>query len=450
VHYSAGDVSLEGSGLKNRVGELAGALKVSSAAGGGVGLDGFVSVQHAEVSHAASGLTLEDVSLRLPVNLDAMVPREGSMHVGRVKHNGADVRGDVTARMFVTRSRLWADVTWPLLSEGEVKASADFYFLPQARFGIAGTVKAWVPRFEFTKAAELRALLPGAIADADVTGRFDAEVGYSLGTDGTEQRWGTVNVENASLNSKSLDADLSGVSGLVSLRSFDPLESHPGQRLSVKSARLGKYAIRDGGGHFRLDPGGIIFVEDAAFAFAGGEVSARGFRIQPSRQAVEMVVYADGLDLGKLASTVSDGRVNGTGKVYARLPVSVVWPERIRPGTGYVYAEGGDGRISLGVNAADVAALLGASAQGDANQQLLKERITGALTSFGYSQLSLTFTRDEQATDPAKALIASLRFAGKGPEKLGGQVLDLTFNFTGVEDLLSAALLIKRGSGGGR
>jgi hypothetical protein len=102
------------------------------------------------------------------------------------------------------------------------------------------------------------------------------------------------------------------------------------------------------------------------------------------------------------------------------------------------------------VNAADVAALLGASAQGDANQQLLKERITGALTSFGYSQLSLTFTRDEQATDPAKALIASLRFAGKGPEKLGGQVLDLTFNFTGVEDLLSAALLIKRGSGGGR
>lgn len=461
--YASKDLTLSGSGLVNNVGDMGGVVHLSLPANAPPGLDGYAALNHMTVTHEASGLVLQDASLRLPVNLDATTPREGSLHVASVLRNGTSVKGDISARMFVTRSRLWADVTWPLLSEGTVKASADFYFLPQASYGIAGTVKAWVPPFEFTRAAELRALLPPSVADADVAGKFDAEVGYSLSIDGNEQRWGTVNVTDASLSSRTLDADLSGVTGTVSLRSFDPLESHPGQRLSVSSARLGSYQVRNGSGRFRLDPGGIIFVEDAAFAFAGGEVSARGFRVQPSRQAVDLTLYADKLDLGALASLASGGRVSGSGRMFARLPVSVVWPDVIRLGSGYLYAEGGDGRISLGVNAEDVGRLLGASVQdpsgagggtggGGGNQQLLQQRITGALTSFGYSDLAVTFTRDDHASDPARALTASVRFAGKGPESAGGQVLDLTFNFTGVEDLLSAALLVKRsgaGVGGG-
>jgi len=226
------------------------------------------------------------------------------------------------------------------------------------------------------------------------------------------------------------------------------LETPAGQRLTVERGRLGKFEVQDGKVDFRLDPGNIIFVESAVFGYAGGEVAARGFRVQPGRSAADLVVYADNLDIATIAERLSEKKVSGSGKLYARLPVSVVWPERINLGTGYVYAEasgraGPTGSLRFTGFAVQIADLVGKSigsggTAGQATTEQIKERVTGALVDFGFSSLTLDLIKPAD-----KPLTLSIKTTGKGPAVTGGQELDLTFNVTGLEELANRYLGLK-------
>lgn len=424
-------------------------------------VDGDATVDSLSVKHEALGVGLEGLSLQVPVrgilgDSAASKHEEGTFSAEAVVYGNRRFPG-ITGSVFLSREGLWAGLDWPLLTEGVVKASAAVDWT-----GVATNtqLQAWVPAFDFTRADEIRAFLPEALADADIRGTFSAQVQYFITPD-TVIRWGEVEVKNGSLRSRELDAELIGINGRVWTRSFSPLETPPGQTLTVERGRLGKLEVFNGTVDFRLDPGDIVFVEAAAFGYAGGVLSARGFRVQPGRGAADIVVYADNVDIGTMATTLSEGRISGTGKLYARLPVSVVWPDRIHLGTGYIYAEasgepGRTGTLRFTGYAQDIGNLVARSMGGptgdrtrDAAMTQVQSRVTSALVDFGFNSLTLDLTKPDNAP-----LTLTIRTNGRGPAVpatrgspgSAGQELNLTFNVTGLDEIINQYLGL-RGTG---
>lgn len=411
-----------------------------------ISLDGYVRVENTDVNVPVAGVTVHGLDIRLPFSLDATTPPNGRFTTTSVERNGQSLPA-ITGEVWVTRKAAYLGLDWPIVPEGTVKASASVDFLPGKT---VADIRAWVPEFDFKASEALRRLLPPGLADLDVTGKFAAELRYVI--DGpTVYQWGAIDVKDASIRSKALDADLTGVSGQVWTRSLSPLETPPGQSVKVRSAKLGNLKVSEGSIEFRLDPGNLIFVESAGFGFAGGVLTARGFRVDPIRSATDLTLYADKLDVGQLAETLAPGKVSGMGKMYARLPVSVEWPKRVTlHDGGYIYAAAtgpnlsnpehvnASGVLNLGPYGETIGSWVGVSpndpmGQPSTNPQEIKadvsRRVVAALSDFGFTTLSLDLNR-KSATDP---LVATLRTNGVGTQKTGGQVLDLTFNFSGLE-----------------
>jgi hypothetical protein len=249
-------------------------------------------------------------------------------------------------------------------------------------------------------------------------------------------QWGQVAVKDASIKSVQNDAELGGVNGHVWTRDFSRLETPPNQTLSVESGRQGKMNVSKGQVNFRIDPGNIIFVESAKFGFAGGELTARGFRVAPAESAADLYLYADNIDVGELAKIASDGKVTGTGKLYGRLPVSVKYPDRLTLGEGYVYAEapGGDtarGQLQLGEYADQVTGMAVGQMPPNAVTEQVKKQLQATLANFNYGSLVFELKRPEDGT-----LKVTLRAAGKGASPTGSVPLDLTLNLSGLEDAI--------------
>lgn len=439
-------------------------------------LDGRVRVDDLHVRHADAGFAVEGLDLEVPLaarfESDATSPpTEGRFTVRSLLYRDRPFPG-VTGTLFLSPTALWAGLDWPVLTEGVVKASASVDW----RRDVVTQLDVWLPEFDFTRADEIRSLLPDALATADIRGRFAAKLSYYINPE-TVVRWGEIEVRNGSLRSRELDAELLGVSGRVWTRSFSPLETPPGQTVSVERARLGRFDVRNGRVDFRLDPGDILFVESARFEYADGEVTARGFRVQPGRGAADVVVYADNLDIGRLAAQFSDGRISGSGRLYARLPLTVVWPQRVELGSGYIYAEasgnpGPAGVLRLTGYAQDIGRLVGLSMGGpsgdparDAAVRQVQTRVTDALVEFGFTSLTLDLTRPEQGP-----LTVTIRTTGRGPTAAptpptpapapptrgrtrpppsptpapASQELNLTFNVTGLEALVNAYLGLRQ------
>lgn len=485
VHASAGraaaaarfnllSIHVVAQGFDFRAAQLALAARLSTHDAEPWTFDGRLGVRGLSVDHPGLGLGLHDIDLDLPLQglpgaTSASAPTEGRFSAGRVVYNGRELPG-ITGTVFSSPTALWAGVDWPLLTEGVVKASAALDWSGD----LVTQLDIWLPEFDFTRAEDLRAFLPEALATADIRGRFSAKVSYYIDPE-TVVRWGEIEVRNGWLRSRELDAELVGVSGRVWTRSFDPLETPPGQTLSVERARLGRFEVRNGQVDFRLDPGDLIFVESARFGYAGGIVAARGFQVQPGRGAADLVLYADDLDIAQLAAQFSDGRVSGSGRVYARLPVSVVWPQRVDLGTGYIYAQasgipGQAGTLRLTGYAQDIGRLVGMSMGGptgdptrDAAMQQVQRRVTDALVEFGFNSLTLDLLRAQDgpltvtirtngrglvtSLPPAAAPAAAARDRRRPPPASGppsAQELDLTFNVTGLERLINAYLGLRQ------
>lgn len=417
-------------------------LSATLGLGSTLSLSGYAALNDADVDSTPFGVSLKGLSVSWPISLDATIPLEGTFKVGSVLARGQSLPG-LTGTMWITRREAEGGFEWPLVPNGVVKASGKVFFLPNRTIASA---RAWIPEFEFTDAPNLRQLLPQGLSDAAITGKFSAKVQYSI--DGSEiTRWGEVEVKDASIKSTLADAEASGISGHVWTREFSPLETPPNQTLSVKAARQGKLNVTDGSVNFRVDPGNIIFAESASFGFAGGTLSARGFRVDPANAAAELYIYGDHLDLNEIAQLASDGKVSGTGKLYARLPVSVRYKDNyISLGDGYLYVQpprnttgalGTLGSLQLGPYANQVTDLAVKQLPPGQLSDQLKARLYATLANFNYSALSFEFTR------PDDKLKVAVHTEGKGPPDAGSQPLDLTLNLTGLEDALTLWLGIR-------
>lgn len=416
-------------------------------------LDGYVRVENTDVAAPAFGLTLHGLDIRLPFALNATTPPSGRFTTTSVERAG-QLLPPLTGELWLTRKAAYLGLDWPILPEGTVKASASIDFLPQKT---VADIQAWVPEFDFRSSDAIRKLLPPALADLDVTGKFSAELRYTI--DGpTLFQWGEIDVKDATIKSKALDADLTGVSGQVWTRSLSPLETPPGQTLSVKSARLGNLQVANGSVDFRIDPGNLIFVESSSFSLAGGQLTARGFRVDPARNATDLTLYADKLDVGQLAQILAPGKVTGSGRLFARLPVSVQWPQRVTlHDGGYLYASANGpnpqapehltatGSLNLGPYGETIGSWVGVSPGATPSTPSLSpadirsdvaRRVVSALSDFGFSHLALDLTRPSP-TDP---LSARLKMNGVGTSKTGAQALDLNFNFSGFESAFNLYL----------
>lgn len=284
----------------------------------------------------------------------------------------------------------------------------------------------------------LASLWPAA-GDWALTGQFslDGQVQWRRGQMQPRIR---LSVQDAAIKSKAYDVAMEGISGETTISQFAPLTTPGNQPFSIRHATVGKFEGTDGRIAFRIESPGSILIERTQWGWAGGSLYAYAFRIDPAHPAVNLIVYADHLELKQLLPLISSGQASGEGVLYARVPVAVNWP-RVTLGEGFVYATGG-GWMKLGETVAVVGDLLDQSDPRFKQQPELsqvKTRMMVAMRDFQYDVLKVDFKSDGN-----KGLVASVQVHGKGRTGDKPQEVYLTVNTTGLDQLFNEVLVIKK------
>lgn len=393
-------------------------------------------------------VTIPSIQATLPFTLGDNAVKQGTLTSAAVLVSGVSCPG-ITGTFDLTPTQLAAAFDWPLLDAGSVKASGWVDISGSRRLMGANL---WMDEFQLTDLEELRQIFtPLRTVSASGTLKLNA----ALEWDGNRAYpHAEFTFKDAAISSRQHDADLTGLSGYIYLDSLFPPSSLPNQQVTVATARFGKLTATDGALAFRLEPptkdtpAGSLLVEKSRFAFAGGSVESRGFRLAFHDSSTELVLNAGGLQLQSVIDLLTD-KAAGTGLLYARIPVSLRFPEVTAIGHGFLYAEPGSGSLSVKDLTGDLRASLDASlgaGQGDPTLDTVRQRVLGALFNFRYDVFRADF-RPEITPNPQPNqdwLLTNLRISGRGAPGTGEQVLDLTTNLRFTLQDLNKLLAVKK------
>lgn len=300
-----------------------------------------------------------------------------------------------------------------------------------------GRLSVEVPEFQIEDGDQLNRLLADKLG-LSVTGGFAADAELCFAGDRVEPLVG-FRIEGAKLASQKYDATLDGIKADVTITSVDPISTPGAQHIEVKSANLGKLAVKDGLIAFRIEGPESLFIERTEWGWAGGRLYTHALRINPRAPKYALTVFAERLGLAEILALVPEGRATGDGSLYGRLAVAISWP-KIDFGNGFLYATPGKGWIKV-KDAEVVGDLLEQNdprwAQDPARAQI-KDRIVDALTDFEYSVLKTDYIRE------GDGVLARIHLQGKGrrgekPQEIGG----LTINLRGFDKVLNETILMK-------
>jgi hypothetical protein len=113
-----------------------------------------------------------------------------------------------------------------------------------------------------------------------------------------------------------------GLNTVLRARSLTPLVLDPGQAVGIGLMDVG-VPLTDGQVLFGYGQEGRIAVQDAVWSWAGGTVRTSPFRISPDEMSADIVLDAQGLELGKLLDLLPVDGVSGTGLMSGRIPVEI-------------------------------------------------------------------------------------------------------------------------------
>ncbi len=209
-------------------------------------------------------------------------------------------------------------------------------------------------------------------------------------------------------------------------------------RFAFREASVGGVGLGPGAAVVAFDGDGVVTFEDAVVELGGGRVQAAPFRIDPDDPELDLSLAVHGLKLREVLRTVSDGRASGTGELDGRLAFRM----RLEPRLGVeigdsVLSARGKGRIRIGDAA--LRESVERSAKSMPYDEQLRRHVTGALTDFEYTELSLAFRKSGAA--------GRLRASVHGRGKVVPQELRLTLDVNGVQEIVDEVLRL-RPSGG--
>lgn len=296
------------------------------------------------------------------------------------------------------------------------------------------------------------ASMPAPIAEA----LFQIEGGGSMWMDGlVEIDRGRVVpdinlvVADASVRDPADAWSAGGVSLEATLTSFWPLAATG--ELRLLNAKYGLTPIDDVLTTFDIRSLEHIGIE--RFSAGLGELGhfrATAFTVDFNEPYIQTQVYGEHMNLRAWLTLLAEGKVEGEGYLYGRLPVTVDPSRKDRPfeiGDGYLYAEPGKGGIRLlDRNLAEQVAA-GANIPMD-NPQVaaeIRQRLIDTIMDFQYDVLRVDLVPGEGGVD-GRVFVSGQGRQAVNPVPIGG----LTFNIREfdrtVMDLLETRARLNRGS----
>ncbi|UJR85349.1 intermembrane phospholipid transport protein YdbH family protein [Sandaracinus amylolyticus] len=401
-----------------------------------------LAIRVARMTQTDAELSLRDVRLDLPFDLDAQQSIRARGR-GRARHSAWSgvALGPTEGTLALVGDQLG------LTLEGRASARAPFHV--DVALGIEtgrGHVDIEVPIAPIDANDALHRVF-AKHCGARIVGRTGVSLHGLLGPQvGAGE--GRVTFENVALENESGQLQASGLSGTLDLAHLDPPVSAGADRVRWDALTLGgTISLREGSAniHFARPPRGAgrtasgtvrreIVIAGAEAAVGGGRVQVAPFRVDPEAPSLALDLTLRGIELQRLASAVSSGRASGTGRLDGRMSLRVdlvADTPRIVLGRGRLSARG-PGRVRIRELPASATPARGLDQLRDG--EWIEQRVLAALADFEYSRLAFEL-HGEEGTTRLRA-----RVQGRGART--PQELDLTLQVNGLQPALDRGLVL--------
>ncbi len=374
------------------------------------------------------------ISLTLPISGGMVLSNKGRFSIGQVGYDRIDLPGP-SGQIGIHDNRLLIEGAWNPLSHTPLSFKADLDMNGPA---MAGRLDADADWFDMPGREVLNRLVPG-LSDLDITGQ--AKIRARIGMDGSRLMPDLeASLRDMAITSRQKDMEASGISGSVRVNSLSPVSTPGNQMLTIDRIRLGAFEGGEGLLAFHLEDPDHLFLEKMRLRLPqGGTIALQSARFDLEKQGGSVEVLLENIDLVALLARLTDGKIDGSGLVYGRIPVSYA-AGKIRLDSGYVYAVPGTGHLGIRDDAWMNALMfyVNEAMAGHPYLSLVSERMEQALRDFQYSYLAIDLKKAGSET-AAKVELRGKGVRGDPPQEIGSLVL----NINDLEELINRVLGLK-------
>ena len=381
---------------------------------------------------------IKQISLNLPLSSGMALPERGRFSIGQVGYDRIDLPGP-SGQIGIHNNRLLVDGAWNPLLHAPLSFKANLDMNGSAMTGRLDADADW---FDMPGRDDLNRLVPG-LSVLDVTGqarlKMRIDVDGPLLTPDLE-----VSFRDMAITSHQKDLEASGISGSVRVDRLAPASTPGNQVLTIDRLRMGAFEAGDGLLAFRLEDPDHLFLEKMRLRLPqGGTIVLQSARFDLGKQGGSVEVFLENIDLVALLANLTDGKIDGSGLVYGRIPVSYA-AGKIRLGTGYVYAVPGTGNLGIRDEAwlKTLMLYVNEAMAGHPYLSLVSERMEQALRDFQYNYLTIDLKKAGSET-AARVELRGKGVQGDPPQEIGSLVL----NINDLEELINRVLGFKMTSG---
>jgi hypothetical protein len=262
----------------------------------------------------------------------------------------------------------------------------------------------------------------------------------------------TIATKNADLSSTRYQLQAEVINGSITFTGLSPVATPGNQLIEFRQLKMGKLLMEDGVIALRLedDPAAIL-IERAEWGCLGGRVYSRALRIDQSHPEMDIRLFADGLDVGKLFGMAFGEDGNGSGSLYGMIPVTAsrTHPSDFSIGEGFLYSTTEEGSWKLSDSASATAVQraleqqLERALQGTVNQDV-HDKIFSALRDFEYTLFKIDLIRRPDG------LLARVTAQGRSRnQKVPVEFEEIVLDLPGFEKNMREIMMIKTAFGQG-
>jgi len=374
---------------------------------------------------------VEGISLSLPASAGTETTKEGRFAVETVACSGIERPGP-SGRLSFHDNHFRTEGIWQLLEVSPLSFKTNLAFENGIPRGEAQLVQDWSP---LPGRDELVRLVPW-LEDIKFSGETRACATVSVAGPVITPRV-EVSLRDGAVFSREKDVDVTGIAGSVIINSLEPVATPGNQAITVEHFRAGEFEAQKGLLVFRLEDRDRLFLEMMQWRLPeGGMLSLRGTRFDLTKKSTRLDVYLEKVDFVALLSRMTDGKIDGSGLVNGRIPVSYE-NGRVMLGNGYIHALPGTGR--LGIRDEEwmntLMHYVNEAMAGHAYLEIVADRMEEALRDFIYDYLTVDLRRVNGETS-ARVELRGEGARGDPPQEIGSLVL----NINNLEEVINRAL----------
>jgi hypothetical protein len=414
-----------------RTGSFASRAEVLFDKSGFRGWSALVNLDRGSLLLSKPAVRIEGITLSLPTSAGTGTTEEGSFAVETVACGGIERQGPA-GRLSFHDKRARIEGIWQLLEASSLSFEANLAFENGVPRGKTRLVQDWSP---LPGHDELIRLAPG-LGDVRISGETRAVAAVTFAGPVITPRV-EISLRKGAVSSREKDLDVTGIAGKVVINSLHPLATPGNQVITAERFRSGKFEAQKGRLAFRLEDRDRLFLEMMQWHLPeDGMFTLRGTRFDLTEKSTRLDLYLENVDFVALLSRMTDGKIDGSGCVNGRIPVSYE-SGRVMLDNGYIHALPGTGR--LGIRDEEwmdtLMHYINEAMAGHAYLEIVADRIEEALRDFIYDYLTVDLKRINGETS------ARIELRGKGargdpPQEIGS----LVFNINDLEEVVNRAL----------